>query len=629
MSDAAQGSRVGSQFGRYYLKRLLGRGGMGEVYEAEDTVKERVVALKLLSPALCQDPVFRERLQREARTAGRLQEPHVVPVHDYGEIDGLLYLDMRLIQGTDLSAVLHESGALAPPRAVAIVRQAASALDAAHAAGVIHRDIKPENILITRDDFAYLVDFGIASATTDEKLTQAGSAVGTWKYAAPERFTNAEVTHSVDVYALACVLHECLTGSPPYRADSAGMLITAHLMEPIPHPSQLQPGIPNAFDEVIARGMAKDPKDRYTSAGELAQAANDALSARDQDRAGDIVERSEEATLPTQQIEQTTLPTQRLHPPASTPTPTPPPGPVPSPTPPPGRTPSPTPPPGVTPHPSAGPPYHHPGGAEPPRHTPPPPSGGPGWGGGAGHAGPAHPAGDGPRNAPTFTPHGSGGWPGHFGAAPPGVSPRRPMPRKRKPRPRRGVIAAVVVVAIGGLLLWWLLPSGATPPPPPTAEPTSSPPTPSTPPVSTPPAAETQAQLFSLLPPGYAPGSCNPIPPPKGAFAKVSCGPNADPDGPPSATYALFPNRAAVRAAFDRIVRTSATVDCPGRIQSPGPWHRNATPDQPSGMLLCGTHQGFPSVVWTNDDALLVSVVQTEPQGPTLDQLYSWWTSHS
>jgi len=120
MSDAADGSRVGSQFGPYRLKRLLGSVGMGDVYEAEDTVKERVIALKLLSPALCQDPVFRERLHREARTAGRLQEPHVVPVHDYGEIDGQLYLDMRLIEGRDLSTLLKESGALAPPRAVAM-----------------------------------------------------------------------------------------------------------------------------------------------------------------------------------------------------------------------------------------------------------------------------------------------------------------------------------------------------------------------------------------------------------------------------------------------------------------------------------------------------------------------------
>ncbi len=273
-----QGSRAGSMFGPYHLKRLLGRGGMGEVYEAEHTVKEWTVAVKLMSDQFSKDPVFRERMKREARTAGRLQEPHVVPIHDYGEIDGKMYLEMRLVEGTDLDSLLKRFGPLTPPRSVAIITQIASALDAAHAAGVMHRDVKPPNILVTRDDFAYLVDFGIASATTDEKLTQLGTAVGTWKYMAPERFSDDEVTYRADIYALACVLHECLTGAPPYRADSAGVLVTAHLMDPIPQPSAVRSGIPKAFDAVIARGMAKKPEDRYASAGDLALAAHEALS---------------------------------------------------------------------------------------------------------------------------------------------------------------------------------------------------------------------------------------------------------------------------------------------------------------------------------------------------------------
>ena len=297
MSDE-QASRVGSEFGPYHLKRLLGRGGMGEVYEAEHTVKEWTVAVKLISETFSKDPVFRERMKREARIAGRLQEPHVVPIHDYGEIDGQMFLEMRLIEGTDLDSVLKRFGPLAPPRAVAIITQIASALDAAHAAGVMHRDVKPQNILITRDDFAYLVDFGIASATTDEKLTQLGTAVGTWKYMAPERFSNDEVTYRADIYALACVLYECLTGSPPYRADSASVLVTAHMMDPIPQPSALRPGIPKAFDAVITRGMAKKPEDRYASAGDLALAAHEALSDPDQDHAANILRRSQEATLP-------------------------------------------------------------------------------------------------------------------------------------------------------------------------------------------------------------------------------------------------------------------------------------------------------------------------------------------
>jgi serine/threonine kinase PknH len=296
-----QGSRIGTTFGPYHLKRLLGRGGMGEVYEAEHTVKQWTVALKLMSHAFSQDPVFRKRMEREARITGRLLEPHVVPIHDYGEIDGQLFLEMRLIEGVDLGSLLKRDGPLPPPRAVAIIHQIASALDAAHAAGVMHRDVKPQNILITGDDFAYLVDFGIASAKTDEKLTQLGTAVGTWKYMAPERFSNDdEVTPRADVYALACVLYECLTGTPPYRADSTGVLVTSHLMEPIPRPSAQGTGVSEAFDAVIAGGMAKNPIERYPSAGALAEAAHDALSSPERDRAETILRHSETSPRPTE-----------------------------------------------------------------------------------------------------------------------------------------------------------------------------------------------------------------------------------------------------------------------------------------------------------------------------------------
>ncbi len=169
--SAEQNSRVGTMFGPYHLKRLLGRGGMGGVYEAEHTVKEWTVAVKVMTAEFSRDPVFRERMRREARTAGRLQEPHVVPIHDYGEIDGQMFMEMHLIESIDLDDMLKRFGPLTAPRAVAVITQITSALDAAHAAGVMHRDVKPPNILVTRYDFAYLVDFGIASATSDEKLT--------------------------------------------------------------------------------------------------------------------------------------------------------------------------------------------------------------------------------------------------------------------------------------------------------------------------------------------------------------------------------------------------------------------------------------------------------------------------
>lgn len=295
MNGSEPASRAGTRFGPYHLMRLVGRGGMGEVYQAEDTRKHRVVAVKLISPQLSGNPEFRARMQREADAAGRLTEAHVVPIHDYGEIDGQFFLEMRLIDGTDLAALLKRYGALPPARAVAMVGQIATALDAAHAGGITHRDIKPENILITPDDFAYLVDFGIARAATDPGLTQTGNAVGTYNYMAPERFSGDEVTYRADIYSLACVLDECLTGSPPYRADSVERLVAAHLMEPPPRPSQLRPGlVPLALDQVIARGMAKNPRDRYSSAGDLARSAHDALTTAEQHQAAMILQQGQQ-----------------------------------------------------------------------------------------------------------------------------------------------------------------------------------------------------------------------------------------------------------------------------------------------------------------------------------------------
>lgn len=269
--------RSGSQFGPYLLKRLLGSGGFGEVYEAVDANKNRTVALKLLPPSYTANPHFRQRLFREASTAGRLNEPHVVPIHDYGEIEGQLFIDMRLIPGTDLGTALNNTGPLEPARAVSIITQIAAALDAAHAEHIVHRDVKPANILLTPDDFACLVDFGLANATTDAQLTSAGTTLGTFAYMAPERFGEQPIDYRADIYALACVLHECLTGAQPYHAsDNIGM-IAAHLATPIPRPSE-HPGVPAAFDDVIATGMAKDPADRHSSAGELAAEARRALT---------------------------------------------------------------------------------------------------------------------------------------------------------------------------------------------------------------------------------------------------------------------------------------------------------------------------------------------------------------
>jgi serine/threonine protein kinase, bacterial len=285
--EGAGGSRVGSWFGRYELGRLLGRGGFGEVYEARDSVMGRQVALKLLAGAYSGDPVFRERLFREAHAAGRLREPHIVPIHGCGEIDGQLFIDMRLIEGKDLDAVLGACVRLEPARAVAIVSQIAAALDAAHAEGMVHRDIKPGNILITDTDFAYLVDFGLANAATDPKLTSTGMTIGTFAYLAPERLTNTGIGGGVDIYALACVLFKCLTGQTPYRGDIPA-LISAHLSAPIPRPSEYDPTLPAGLDAVIATGMAKSAHQRYPSATELAAAAYHALNSAEQHQADTI-----------------------------------------------------------------------------------------------------------------------------------------------------------------------------------------------------------------------------------------------------------------------------------------------------------------------------------------------------
>ncbi len=266
-------SRVGTMFGPYELRSLIGVGGMGEVYRGYDTVKDRMVAVKLLRAEMAADPSFQERFRRESRVAARLQEPHVIPVHDWGDIGGVLYIDMRLVEGTNLKDALKQHGPVDPARAASIITQVASALDAAHADGLIHRDIKPENVLLTPNDFAYLVDFGIAHAGGDSGLTKTGAAIGSCAYMAPERFTGGRVGPQVDIYALACLLHECLTGRPPFPVKDLGQLMSAHMLSPPPQPSVTRRGLNRAFDGVIARGMAKQPAARFSSAGELANAA--------------------------------------------------------------------------------------------------------------------------------------------------------------------------------------------------------------------------------------------------------------------------------------------------------------------------------------------------------------------
>lgn len=274
MSTPKGGSRLGTRFGPYELQSVIGVGGMGEVYRAYDTARERMVAIKLLRPEMAADRSFQDRFRRESRVAARLQEPHVIPVHDFGEIDGVLYIDMRLVDGASLKEVLRAEGALQPARAVAILRQVAAALDAAHANGLVHRDIKPENVLLTPDDFAYLVDFGIAHGGGEASVTSTGLVVGSSAYMAPERFSGDRGGPASDVYSLACLLYESLTGRAPFEAADVRQVWSAHMFAPPPRPSIMRRGVSRAFDDVVARGMAKQPHERYATAGELARAAS-------------------------------------------------------------------------------------------------------------------------------------------------------------------------------------------------------------------------------------------------------------------------------------------------------------------------------------------------------------------
>ncbi|MDX6585230.1 MAG: hypothetical protein QOI10_4414, partial [Solirubrobacterales bacterium] len=282
---------AGEMFGPYRLEGLLGRGGMGEVFRAFDTGRNRVVALKRLPSALAADPEFQARFRSESALAARLNEPHIVPIHDYGEINGRLFIDMRLVEGVDLGVHLTEHGPLTPERAVNVITQVAAALDAAHAAGMVHRDIKPANVLLTNPsnagaggdgEFVYVADFGIARAISSNtaSLTATGATVGSLEYMAPERFIGGHGDHRVDVYSLGCLLYEALTARKPFPGEGFPAMIHGHLNLPPPRSSELRPEIPAGLDDVIATAMAKDPDQRYPSTGALATAARAALIGR-------------------------------------------------------------------------------------------------------------------------------------------------------------------------------------------------------------------------------------------------------------------------------------------------------------------------------------------------------------
>jgi protein kinase-like protein len=273
---------AGEEFAGYRIERSLGRGGMGVLYLAVEPGLERRVALKLIAPEAAADEVFARRFAEESRIAASIEHPNVVPIYAAGQADGIPFIAMRYVSGSDLGRRLAREGRLEPATATALIAQVGNGLDAIHAAGLVHRDVKPANVLLSDmggEDHAYITDFGVArNVATESGLTQTGRFVGTLDYVAPEQISGGAVDARADVYALACLLFKLLTGEVPYPRDDEAARLYAHLHDPPPAPSLHATAVPMALDDVVIRAMSKQPDDRYPSAGDLGRAAEAALS---------------------------------------------------------------------------------------------------------------------------------------------------------------------------------------------------------------------------------------------------------------------------------------------------------------------------------------------------------------
>ncbi|WP_431241034.1 serine/threonine-protein kinase (plasmid) [Mycolicibacterium aichiense] len=516
-----------TQIAGYRIDRVLATGGMSTIYLVRDPTLPQWDVLKVLSADLARDAALRDRFLREAGTTAGLHHPNIVSVYGRGETDdGQVWIAMQYVDGTDAEAAM-QAGAMPPNRAIRIVTEVARALDFAHRRGVIHQDIKPSNFLLgdqgDEPERVVLSDFGIA-LTPHSADPADGPLLATLAYAAPEVVTGAGVDARTDVYALGCSLFRMLTGRYPFPSDDDLLAtIKAHLDQAPPRLSDHLPWATRELDTVIATALAKDPAQRYATAGDFAAAASRALAAATPDA------------------------------PAI------------------GR-----------------------------RPTPP------------------DPAPDDPTNPSQPTPDRSAAESGTRAVDFTGHLPRtQPVTSKRRLIIGAGLVAALAVVA---LVVWLVLPAQDAPRTP--AAPTSTSPTPD-------PAAA--AALTAALPPGYATGSCTPTPAdPDLAVAAVTCGPAPGPGSPPTATYTLARDRGALQGLFNRVTATTTTVVCPGNIQSPGAWHRVANPTVAVGTVFCGLTDGRPLVAWTLDDKLFMATIAAQaPDTPTLDQLYTWWASHS
>jgi serine/threonine-protein kinase len=275
---------VGDEFAGYRMRAVLGRGGMSVVYQAENLRLNNVIALKVLAPELAADDVFRARFLEESRIAASLNHPNVIPIYDMGSSNGLLYIAMRYVSGTDLRQMIKKRGRLQPENALFLLGQVARALDAAHRKGLVHRDVKPGNMLIERGsdegdpDHVYLADFGITKhAMSRTGLTSTGQFLGTIDYVAPEQIRGTSVLGLADQYSLGCVLYECLTGRVPFEKDLDAAIIWAHVEETPAMPTVLRPDLPPEIDDVFGRVLSKQPGGRYRSCREFIDAARMAL----------------------------------------------------------------------------------------------------------------------------------------------------------------------------------------------------------------------------------------------------------------------------------------------------------------------------------------------------------------
>jgi serine/threonine-protein kinase len=525
----------GSVVAGYRIERVLGTGRMGTIYLVQNPDLPRNHSLKVLNTEHLHDRELRTRFVREADMAAQLNHPNIVTVYRRGTTDdGLLWIAMEYVDGTDAEALLRQ-GLVTPARAVHIVAEIAKALDYAHRNNVIHRDVKPANFLVSTASHnarrVLLADFGIAHSLGHDQPPTSGSLLATVAYAAPEVFNGAPVDGQADLYSVGCSLFRLLTRRAPFpNPGDTATVIKSHLHDPPPKVTDFATDLPAALDDVIATALAKNPAHRFQSGTDLAAAAASALQ----------------------------QPRRSPRQPRSTPAD-----------------------------------YHErsPHAAPPADRQVAPPA---------------------PEPALRFDP-------AVFAAM--SLRARRSQHRRR----RIALICTLVagLATLAGAVFWVSQPAGLdNSSDGPTTAPAAQTVSPSI-------GTNTERRLRRMLPAGYAPDSCNTVASSNGAVAAMECSANSDPGGPPTARYLLMPNTETLRSTFDATVDDISVVNCPGNIQSPGAWHRNATPQLSSGTVVCGTRRGTSIVAWTTDAQSLLSVAQSATDGPTLDQLYAWWFMHS